>query len=421
MVMIEAGDYLSMEEAMAATGYRRSTITQLCREGKVAGAVKIGRQWIIPRAGLMAYVPGPQGFAARPKTARREVGPLPPLAGTEKQAEWAGRIREAFLGLGTSGGLDRPGREVAEAIRREAARQDRAAWWIEHRLALTPPFFAGRAAERLGAAVGVPFDGEGPLDEASEAFWAEVAGKLRPSDGEALRLFLRAHEGGSGPIWDAEIRARVAEEASRTLRPAEPRSDLIWRIEETEERLSLVTPARDDAVAAMVRRLGFAWSEGAWRRKRPEKDDLAVEVAVRLLAMGLPVRLPRAELAPRVAAGEYSPLVTKIVLASKDRDRFEIAWAREDGDFYDAARRIPGARWISERGRMGVPKDRWAEVQDFADAHGFRLTDAARAMAAEAEAAYKEALVVSPRPKEAAGPKPQAGQEGIDEELLDDD
>ncbi|MBQ7263708.1 MAG: helix-turn-helix domain-containing protein [Synergistaceae bacterium] len=286
MVQLQ-GDYIDMETAMELTGYSAVNIRLLCRQGKIAGAVKVGRSWLIPKDGLLAYVPGPQGFAA---------------------------------------------------------------------------------AKAKGASLSIP-----------------------PSD-----------------------------EASRTLRPSEPKSSLLWRIEETEGRLSLVTPERDDAVAAMARRLGFSWSDGAWRRKRPATDDLAVEVAVRLLAMGLPVRVPRAELVPRVAAADYAPFVSKRILASKDRERFEVVWAREDGDFYDVLRRMPGARWDSPRRRMTVPKDRWAEVEDFADAHGFTLSVPARQMAREAEGAMKAALVVDPKPKEPKAPeRKEAG--GIDAELLDDD
>ena len=286
MVQLQ-GDYIDMETAMELTGYSAVNIRLLCRQGKIAGAVKVGRRWLIPKDGLLAYVPGPQGFAA----AKAKSAPL----------------------------------------------------------------------------------------------------SMPPSD-----------------------------EASRTLRPSEPKSSLLWRIEEPGDRLVLFSPERDDGVATMVKRLGFSWSEGAWRRKRPATDDMAVEIAVRLLAMGLPVRVPRAELVPRVAAADYAPFVSKKIIASEDRGKFEAVWAWEDGNFYDVLKKIPGARWDSARRRMTVPKDRWAEMEDFADAHGFTLSVPARQMAREAEAAMKAALVVDPRPK---GPKEKAEKKvgEIDADLLDDD
>ena len=344
----------------------------------------------------------------------------PPLEGTEKQIDWAGKIRAAFLSLPEPAGMERAGEGVFGAVLAEAAREASAAWWIEHRDALRPPFFHARALDRLAELFHVPY----VWDAEDEEEWMRVARArvAKMSDAELLRLFLHVHGRGEGEpeIFDADVQARIDDEASRTLRPSEPKSSLLWRIEETEGRLSLVTPERDDAVAAMVKRLGFTWSEGAWRRKRPATDDMAVEIAVRLLAMGLPVRVPRAELVPRVAAADYAPFVSKRILASKGRERFEVVWAREDGDFYDVLRRMPGARWDSARRRMTVTKDRWAEMEDFADAHGFTLSVPARQMAREAEATMKAALVVDPKPKEPKAPeRKEAG--GIDAELLDDD
>ncbi len=80
------GDYIPMEEAMALTGYKRANITLLCRQGKIAGAKKVGNRWLIPRAGLLAYVPGPQGFAAHPEKNPQKRDVLPPaLESTEKE------------------------------------------------------------------------------------------------------------------------------------------------------------------------------------------------------------------------------------------------------------------------------------------------------------------------------------------------
>ena len=79
------GDYIPMEEAMALTGYKRANITLLCRQGKIAGAKKVGNRWLIPRAELLAYVPGPQGFAAHPEKnpQKRDAQPSA-LEGTEE-------------------------------------------------------------------------------------------------------------------------------------------------------------------------------------------------------------------------------------------------------------------------------------------------------------------------------------------------
>ncbi|MBQ7263650.1 MAG: helix-turn-helix domain-containing protein, partial [Synergistaceae bacterium] len=419
---MDVSEFVSMQEAVEISGYTRTMLALLCRTGKLPGAQKLGGRWLIPRKALEGYVPDPPG--PKPGSKRKGAGTVkavleealaqarerareapPPLEGTEKQIDWAGKIRAAFLSLPEPAGMERAGEGVFGAVLAEAAREASAAWWIEHRDALRPPFFHARALDRLAELFHVPY----VWDAEDEEEWMRVARArvAKMSDAELLRLFLHVHGRGEGElaIFDADVQARIDDEGSRTLRPSEPKSDLLWRIEEPGDRLVLFSPARDAGVAAMVKRLGFTWSEGAWRRKRPEKDDMAVEIAVRLLAMGLPVRVPRAELVPRVAAADYAPFMSKRIIASEDREKFEAVWAWEDGNFYDVLKKIPGARWDSTRRRMTVPKDRWAEVEDFADAHGFTLSVSARQMAREAEAAMKAALVVDPRPK---GPEKKA-------------
>ena len=59
--------YVSVLEAMAIMGRDPAHIARLCRQGKLEGAIKIGRDWRIPRATAENYTPGPKGFAARPK------------------------------------------------------------------------------------------------------------------------------------------------------------------------------------------------------------------------------------------------------------------------------------------------------------------------------------------------------------------
>ena len=57
-------DVVSVEEAAKILGYEKSSVTLLCRKGKLDGAFRIGHQWLIPRATVENYEKGPQGFAA---------------------------------------------------------------------------------------------------------------------------------------------------------------------------------------------------------------------------------------------------------------------------------------------------------------------------------------------------------------------
>ena len=57
-------DLVSVEEAAKMLGYEKSSVTLLCRKGKLEGAFRIGHQWMIPRATIENYKKAPQGFAA---------------------------------------------------------------------------------------------------------------------------------------------------------------------------------------------------------------------------------------------------------------------------------------------------------------------------------------------------------------------
>ncbi len=57
-------DFISVEEAVKISGYKKRNITYLCNKGDLPGAVMIGHCWLIPRKSVEEYTPGPQGFAA---------------------------------------------------------------------------------------------------------------------------------------------------------------------------------------------------------------------------------------------------------------------------------------------------------------------------------------------------------------------
>lgn len=63
-------DYISVTEAAAIMQKDPSLVQKLCRAGKLDGATKKGRDWLIPRESAENYTPGPRGFAARARAPR---------------------------------------------------------------------------------------------------------------------------------------------------------------------------------------------------------------------------------------------------------------------------------------------------------------------------------------------------------------
>ena len=57
-------DVVSVKEAAKILGYEESSITLLCRKGRLDGAFMIKHKWLIPRATVENFNKAPQGFAA---------------------------------------------------------------------------------------------------------------------------------------------------------------------------------------------------------------------------------------------------------------------------------------------------------------------------------------------------------------------
>ena len=54
-------EYVTSSEASAMIGRQARVIAQLCQDGKLPGAKKIAKTWMIPRESVLNYKPGPRG------------------------------------------------------------------------------------------------------------------------------------------------------------------------------------------------------------------------------------------------------------------------------------------------------------------------------------------------------------------------
>lgn len=54
-------DYLTTAQAAALTGAAVPTWTNRARAGRIPGAVRVGRDWLLPREAVLAFVPAPTG------------------------------------------------------------------------------------------------------------------------------------------------------------------------------------------------------------------------------------------------------------------------------------------------------------------------------------------------------------------------
>lgn len=323
---------------------------------------------------------------------------LPALTGTAAQTAWAESIRSRKLesiGRALSGEptdleriaffgdfdvLDPALPAVLAALRQQVS----ASWWIDRR-------------DRKAAVL---------LEEVATAMPAQA-----PSTDQD----------------EADLAAAVLTES--TIRPPRETSATVAEIRVIGDRIEVVFPEKREDFRQLIRfQLGFAWSGSAWGRVIAKRAgpvaDRAAEVGNRLLAAGFIIRIQDAELRRRALAADFEPERRRWILLIVDgrhRGKLSINWPREE-DLFSAAKRLPGARWESPS--MLVPASSYDAIEDFAEAHGFAISDAARQALDAERAAHDAALVAIPRSAPAGdspvtGYMPEATGE-IDPELLDD-
>jgi hypothetical protein len=58
-------NYVTTPEAAKLLGKGENLIAKLCQSGRLPGAEKIANTWLIPRASVLSYTPGPRGRQPR--------------------------------------------------------------------------------------------------------------------------------------------------------------------------------------------------------------------------------------------------------------------------------------------------------------------------------------------------------------------
>lgn len=214
------------------------------------------------------------------------------------------------------------------------------------------------------------------------------------------------------------------------LRPETPRSPLVAVLATDGTRITAHFPERNEHFRSALLRLDYHWNSprGPWSREVDERwngatGDRLVELAHALLLAGFIVEVPSREVAELAIAGDYQPEHRRWVrglTSGQHQGWFVVRWPRDE-DYYGRAVRLPGARYAAPH--VVVPPDAWREVLDFAEAHGFRLSDAAAQFAQAARDRYESMVLAVPVPRaKAATPTALAAKVGeVHPDLRDDD
>lgn len=216
------------------------------------------------------------------------------------------------------------------------------------------------------------------------------------------------------------------------IRPISPKSESNARITLKGETITVFFPPKREGFRQLMRDNDYTWHDPYWRRQVEEAaaPDRLIEIACKILTAGFIVAVADEEQQRRVIAQEYTPEQhrwIKAIVAGDYAGWFSLSWHRSQ-DYYAAAKRIEGARYVKPR--LVVPPEMFAQVEDFAERYGFSVSDKARQIAESARTELMGAAVVA----FAAAPAPERTEKitgkpatlevpdlvEIDHELVDD-
>lgn len=302
----------------------------------------------------------------------REYG-LPELTGSEKQVPWATTLRQKF---------------ITDTEKYIGAREERLASGL---FAADPARQAQLETILRGMRAAVE---ERLLTETSAGYWIDS----RAIDTSEWLRVMGEKALTAPPAVPREVEQAALEEM--TIRPTETTTSLVAEIRIEDNLVIAKYPEKDDTFRGIAKSAKLIWNDGQWTRRCLIKSgsamDRATELGVKLLAAGFPIRAYPEELQDKILKAEYEPETTRWVLqcadAKTNRSCFMVQWNREDGDFYDRAKQLPGAKWVSGKG-MQVPPEAFREIQDFAERYQFRLSNGANNIVKDAQATYEAAMV----------------------------
>lgn len=312
---------------------------------------------------------------------------LAPLTGSKAQVSWATDIRTSRLNIAKSGslllGTPSASREQSGEFLKCLRSISRAHWWIETRTLGQGPFMQAALDEGLKARYVAP-----PKDNVTAHAVLDEA-MLAPD---------KVH----GPI--AEVSLAVG-------------------------KVRVVLMEFDENTNTLLKRCGYRWDAPAWTRLATDDvaEHRAIEIAVRLLAHGCPVRIFDDALRQRAVANDYEPEPPRRVEVStseKYRTKFHLVWSLDGNPAQckKAATQLRGAKVFDDGAYVSA--SHFEDIQDFAGQNGFIITPEAQSLIDIEKQKLSGAIKVAAHPKAAAviplKPALAPANGEIDADLLDD-
>lgn len=270
---------------------------------------------------------------------------IAPLSGTEKQVEWANRIRS----------------KITKNVILCYAFNAKKSFFVEMDEELI------KKSERF------------ILSKNKASFWIEN----REKD---YTQFQRLIE--NVIYYEEEKEKNIIDEARKeaTVYPNDQKTKVVAEIIFDDEIHEIkVKSEKDRIVINTVKSLHYDWSGKVWYRETvPYKRDVAdrmAEVGNKLLLAGVPIIIWDEAIRKKAINGIFEKECFRWVI--KDKDMISIVWEFRSDELYRKAKRLPHAKW--ENGGMDVPARYYAEIRDFAKINEFKITPAAEELLSQAE------------------------------------
>lgn len=167
-----------------------------------------------------------------------------------------------------------------------------------------------------------------------------------------------------------------------TVKPEGCKRTEIVEMTVSDNQVSVIH-SKDADFRTVVKSAGYSW-DGETRKwvKRvaswEETNDVAAEIACKLLNSGFPVSIQDSEIRRKAVEADYTPAPKRVIckrISGNYAGWFAISWARSD-DLYKEAKAIKGSKYHA--GNVVVPAKQFADIIDFAESYGFLLTDGAK-------------------------------------------
>lgn len=284
---------------------------------------------------------------------------LPELTGTEKQIAWANTLRVSFI--------ERINKIINEISDEDAKRG----------------VLIRNSSEKIVVKIDMIRDSlYHALQSKTDAkFWID---SRKLGDEEIFFRFVTDYkEYKAEEEIPEEIKTEIEEEKmNTTVSPECEEKKIGVSIIEFDSENSILRARyiKDSDFIGVVKSFGYEWNGTAWNKKITEftgsADDRAAELGNKLLSSGFTVQFPNMESKDMAISGAFSPENERWVKYHVNDKQLAIVWKKRSDTLYDAAKKLPGARW--KDGSMRVKVEFYREVEDFADTMGFSISQLAK-------------------------------------------